>query len=428
MKVLIVGGGGREHAIAWKLAQSSRLTKLYCAPGNPGIAKCAECIAISADDVKGLTDFAIEKKIDLVVIGPEAPLVLGLADDLNNKGIKVFGPKAASARLEGSKVFCKQILKKYNVPTAEFLVCGSAESALSAANKFYSAGKKVVIKADGLAAGKGVIVTSSLEEAESAIKLAMIDKAFGSAGDSVVVEERLYGEEASLLAFVDRMEYRIMIPAQDHKRVGEGDIGLNTGGMGAYAPAPVADKNVLEKVKKKVFQPVLEGLIKEGCPYSGVLYAGLIICDGEPFVIEFNCRFGDPETQVVLPLLKSDLLEVADAVASGKLAEIQPEWSDDFALCVVIASGGYPDKYEKDKVIKGLDESNNVKNAVVFHAGTRFSNGNVVTSGGRVLGVTGIGKDVSEAKNIAYNAVSKIHFDKMYFRRDIAYKALERMK
>ncbi len=424
MKILLIGGGGREHALAWKLAQSSQVEKLYAAPGNPGIAKIAkcECVALDVENLEAVANYAEEMSVDLTVVGPEAPLVAGLADVFKSRGLPVFGPSKAAAQLEGSKAFSKELMAKYNVPTAFFKICEDIDTAKAYVEE---KGAPIVVKADGLAAGKGVVVAMTKQEALDAIDDMMGDFKFGAAGARVVLEEFMEGEEASLLAFTDGKTVVPMIAAQDHKRVGDGDEGPNTGGMGTYAPAPVMTEKLRVKATELILKPVVEAMAKEGMPYQGCLYAGLMIKGDSVKVVEFNCRFGDPETQVVLPLLDSDLAEIMLACATGTLDEVEVKWSDKAAVCVVMASGGYPESYEKGKVITGMDDAEQDGDVVVFHAGTKASGNDVVTSGGRVLGVTAIDKNIKAARDRAYVAVEKIDFDKKYFRKDIAWRALK---
>lgn len=423
MKVLVVGGGGREHAIAWKIKQSSRVKKIYAVPGNPGIAEFAECIALPADDVAAITELAVKEKIDLAVVGPEAPLVKGLVDALTAKGIKAFGPSALAAEIEGSKVFMKDLLKKYNLPTAGYAVFTETAEALAYLKE---KGAPIVVKADGLAAGKGVIVASTLEEAEEAVRDMLERNAFGDSGKRIIIEDCMQGEEVSLLAFTDGETVVPMVAAQDHKRIFDGDKGLNTGGMGAYSPVPHISEEFISQVVKNVMEPVVRAMKAEGRLYKGVLYAGLMLTADGPSILEFNARFGDPETQVILPRLKSDLVDVMEAVVDGKLADCPVEWHAANAVCVVMASEGYPGSYPKGKVISGLDELSDLSDVVVFHAGTAKKDGRVVTSGGRVLGVTALADDLKAARDKAYAAVEKISFSGVQYRHDIGDKALKR--
>lgn len=422
MRILVVGGGGREHALVWKLAQSPRVTKIYCAPGNPGIAALAECVNISVDNVKALCGFAQENNIDLTVVGPEKPLTDGIADYFAARGLKVFGPSREAAQLEGSKSFAKERMQKYGVPTADFAVFDSA----AAARAYIEAkGTGIVVKADGLAAGKGVVVAETAAEALQAIDEIMLKKVHGDAGSQVVLEERLIGEEASLLAFTDGFAIVPMVAAQDHKRVGDGDTGPNTGGMGAYAPAPVMTPQLLTEVQQTILQPMIDGLRNDGILYQGCLYAGLMITASGPKVIEFNARFGDPETQVVLPLLDGDLLPVLEACVDGTLAETEVRWQKGATVCVVLAAGGYPGEYRKGDAISGLAAAE-AKGAMVFHAGTTMAGDAVATSGGRVLGVTAVAEDIAAAVAKVYPAVEQIKFAGMQYRKDIAHRALHR--
>jgi phosphoribosylamine--glycine ligase len=429
MKVLVVGGGGREHTLVWKIAESPKVDMIYCAPGNAGVPDCmvkgvkAENLPVQADDIDELLKVVKEKEIGLTVIGPEVPLTMGLADRLEKEGMKVFGPTQAGAELEGSKAFSKELMKKYGIPTADFEKFTSAEEARAYVKKIDA---PVVIKADGLAAGKGVILCEKLEEAEEAIKLIMDDKAFGDAGDVLVVEEFLRGEEASFLAFTDGETVLPMVSSQDHKAIYDGDKGPNTGGMGAYSPAPVVTDEMFEKAMKEVMIPTVEAMKKEGRPYKGVLYAGLMIKDGEAKVLEFNCRFGDPECQPLLFRMKSDLVEIMEAVADGKLSEKTIEWDEKPAVCVVMAAGGYPGNYKKGHEISGIQDANALEDTYVFHAGTSDKDGKTVTAGGRVLGVTARGQDIEKAIKAAYKAVDKISWEGAYCRKDIGKKALSR--
>ncbi len=425
MRILLIGGGGREHALAWKLVQSPNVEKLYAAPGNPGMAllqKC-ECINLNVDDLEGVADYAEEKSIDLTVVGPEAPLVAGLADVFKRRGLPVFGPSKAAAQLEGSKAFSKELMAKYNIPTAFFKICEDIEAAKAYVEE---KGAPLVVKADGLAAGKGVVVAMTKQEALDAIDDMMGDHKFGAAGARVVLEEYMEGEEASLLAFTDGKTVVPMIAAQDHKRVFDGDEGPNTGGMGTYAPAPVMTDILRLKATELVLKPVVAAMAKEGTPYQGCLYAGLMIKGDSVKVVEFNCRFGDPETQVVLPLLDGDLAEIMLACATGTLDKVEVAWHDKAAVCVVMASGGYPESYEKGKEITGLAAAEEDKDVVVFHAGTKEADGKIVTSGGRVLGVTAVDASIKAARDRAYAAVEKIAFEKNFYRKDIAWRALKR--
>ena len=420
MNILLIGSGGREHALAWKIAQSPHVEKFYALPGNPGIAEYAELVQnISIGDNAAIVKFAQEKNINLVVVGPEAPLVNGLVDALEVAGIKSFGCKKDAAQLEGSKIFAKNLMKKYNIPTAQFEVFDNPDDAK---NYIRSKGAPVVIKADGLAAGKGVIVAQDLEEALYAVDEM---KKFGAAGSRIVVEEFMDGEEASILAFTDGKTIIPMTAAQDHKRLNDNDEGVNTGGMGAYAPAPVVTAEVAKLAEEKILKPIISALNAEGITYRGCLYAGLMIVDGEPKVVEFNARFGDPETQAVLPLLESDLVEIMDACATGNLADKKISWSDKSAVCVVLASGGYPKAYKQNLPISGIDEAKNL-GAIIFHAGTAEVDGKILTSGGRVLGVTAVAENIRAAIDKVYKCVEVIDFENMHYRKDIAARALQR--
>ncbi|MBQ7705047.1 MAG: phosphoribosylamine--glycine ligase [Selenomonadaceae bacterium] len=419
MNVLLIGSGGREHALAWKISQSPLLEKFYAIPGNPGISEYAECIKdISIDDNAAIVKFAQENKIDLVVVGPEAPLVNGVVDALESAGIKSFGCKKDAAQLEGSKIFAKNLMKKYNIPTAKFEVFDNPDAAK---NYIRSEGAPIVIKADGLAAGKGVIVAQNLDDALNAVDEM---KNFGAAGSKIVVEEFMDGEEASILAFTDGKTIIPMIAAQDHKRLNDGDKGVNTGGMGAYAPAPVVTEKVAKLAEEKILKPIIAALNAEGIIYRGCLYAGLMIVNGEPKVVEFNARFGDPETQAVLPLLDSDLLEIMDACATGNLADKKISWKNESAVCVVLASGGYPKAYKKNLPIEGITKAKSL-GALIFHAGTAEVDGKILTSGGRVLGVTVTAENIQAAIEKVYKCVDVINFESMHYRKDIAAKALK---
>ena len=423
MNILILGSGGREHALLWKLAQSPEATKLYAVPGNPGMAELAECVAGSIEDNASVVKLAQEKKIDLVVVGPEVPLTNGVVDALRAAGIKAFGPTKAAAELEGSKSFSKDIMKKYGIPTAKYEVFTDADVARAYIKK---EGAPIVIKADGLAAGKGVIVAETKEQALDAVHEIMDDAAFGKAGSRVVIEAFMEGEEASLLAFTDGKTIRPMVSSQDHKRAYDGDKGPNTGGMGTYAPAPVMTKDMVEQATEKILKPMIAAMAKEGRPYQGCLYAGLMITEEGPKVVEFNARFGDPETQVVLPLLKGDLVKIMQACVDGTLDTAAVDWEDGAAVCVVMASGGYPKSYKKGYAIDGLKKAESL-GTFVFHAGTAKKDGKVVTSGGRVLGVTARGGGIKEATEKAYKGVEAIRFTDEFHRKDIAHRALERL-
>jgi phosphoribosylamine--glycine ligase len=422
MKVLLIGSGGREHAIAWKLAQSKDLTKLYIAPGNPGTAQCGQNIPIASVHADELLDFARQNDVGLVVVGPEDPLAAGLVDAFEASGIKAFGPSADAAQLEADKAFAKQLMRSSSVSTAE----GRTFDRFSDAKAYIaSRDEPVVVKAAGLAKGKGVFVCDDPADGILAAEQIMCDKVFGPAGDRIIVEDKLLGEEASILAFVDGRNIYLMESSQDHKPIGDGDTGPNTGGMGAYSPAPVVTEDLMNQITREILVPVVDGMNRNGTPYKGILYAGLMITGGGPRVLEFNVRFGDPETQPILARLKSDLLEVLLAVCNGTLDQITLEWDRRPAVCVVMASGGYPGDYEKGKKIVGLQEAQQLEDVIVFHAGTKDMDGDIVTNGGRVLGVTALGQTIRDAKEKAYRAVDKIKFDGAYCRRDIADKAIK---
>ena len=426
MKVLIVGSGGREHAIAWKVAQSPMVEKLYCAPGNGGIAQVAECVNIGVMDqtmdFDGLTGFAKEKEIDLTIIGPDDPLAAGAADAFEAAGLRVFGPRKNAAILEASKAFSKDLMKKYHIPTAAYETFDSPEKALAYVE---TADMPIVLKADGLALGKGVLICGTREEAREGVRSLMMDKQFGSAGDRIVVEEFMTGREVSVLSFVDGKTIKVMTSAQDHKRAKDGDKGLNTGGMGTFSPSPFYTEEVDEFCKKHIFQPTVDAMREEGREFKGIIFFGLMLTEKGPKVLEYNARFGDPETQVVLPRMKNDLVEVFEACIDGTLDQVELEFEDNAAVCVVLASDGYPEHYEKGLPITGLDEFQDKEGYYVFHAGSRFDGeGRVVTNGGRVLGVTAVGQDLKEARARAYKATEWIHFDNKYMRHDIG-KAID---
>ncbi len=424
MKVLVIGSGGREHALVWKIVQSPLVDKVYCAPGNPGIQALAECVAIGVNEMERLAAFAADTAVDLTVVGPEDPLANGIADLFSARGLAVFGPSAAAARLEGSKAFAKDAMGRYGIPTAEYAEFDQADEALDYVR---AKGAPIVIKADGLAAGKGVTVARTVEEAEKAVREAMVERIFGGAGATVVIEECLVGEEASILAFSDGKTIVPMVPSQDHKPVFDGDEGPNTGGMGAYSPAPVVSPGLLAEIQRTVLEPCIRGMAKDGCPYRGVLYAGLMITEAGPKVIEFNVRFGDPETQVVLPRMRTDVVPVFQACCEGRLDSVPIEWDSGACVTVVMASGGYPKDYAKGKVIKGIAEAEAEAGVVVFHAGTRRDGGNLLTNGGRVLNVTAQDDTIASAIDKAYRAVKKIHFEGAHHRTDIGGKALGRL-
>ena len=419
MNVLLIGSGGREHAIAWKVAQSPKLTKLYIAPGNPGTAALGENVTVKVDDHAAVVRCCQEKRIDLVIVGPEIPLAAGLADDLAVAGFKVFGPSKAAARIEASKSFSKDFMQRHGIPTARYATFTKLPEALAYLSK---TDYPVVLKASGLAAGKGVILPDTTMEGRAALEAILVGGAFGDAGNEAIIEERLTGPEVTLLAFSDGVTVKPMVPSQDHKRALDGDLGLNTGGMGAYAPVPVCPPEMIAELVRIALQPAIDGLREEGCPFIGVLYGGFIFTPEGPRVIEFNCRFGDPEAQVVLPLLESDLLEIALACSTGCLDTVNVSWKDGAAACVVLASGGYPGKYQTGYPISGLEVES--PDAFVFHAGTKVADGKVVTAGGRVFGVTGWGTDVRAALTAAYGRVRSIQFEAMHYRKDIAWRVV----
>lgn len=419
MKVLIIGSGGREHAIAWKLSKSPKVTKLYCAPGNAGIGQIAECVPISAMEFDKLADFAQENGIDLTVVGMDDPLVGGIVDVFEARGLRVFGPRKNAAILEGSKAFSKDLMKKYGIPTAAYENFHSPEDAIE---YLKTAKMPIVLKADGLALGKGVLICNTREEAMEGVKTLMLDKQFGAAGDTIVIEEFMTGREVSVLTFVDGNTYRVMTSAQDHKRAKDGDQGLNTGGMGTFSPSPFYTKEVDEFCKKYIYQPSVDAMKKEGRIFKGIIFFGLMLTEDGPKVLEYNARFGDPETQVVLPRMKNDIVEVFEACIDGTLDQIQLEFEDNAAVCVVLASDGYPVKYEKGFKIHGLEKFKDTDGYYVFHAGTKFDeDGDIVTNGGRVLGVTAKGKDLKEARANAYKATEWIDFANKYMRHDIGH-------
>lgn len=423
MKVLVVGNGGREHAIVWKLSQSSKIQKLYCTIGNSGIEKLAETVNIKSDDINSLAAFAAKENIDYTFVGPEVPLALGIVDYFKEKNLKIFGPSKKGAMLEASKSFSKNFMKKYGIPTAEYASFEDFKSAKDFLDK-WSEDKKIVVKADGLAAGKGVVMCRNRKEALKAAEQMMLSKAFGDSGTKIVFEEWLEGEEVSVLLFTDGKSFEIMPPAQDHKRIGEKDTGLNTGGMGAYAPAPIATEKLLKEIKENIVPNILDGFKREKIEYKGILYIGFMVVKGVPYVLEFNCRFGDPETQVILPLLKTDLFDIMTNTVNGTLGNLKIEWLKKSAVTVVIASGGYPEKHVNGYEISGF---NDVKpeEAIVFHAGTKTENGKTVTAGGRVLAVSAVSDDIKSTVDKVYKSVEKIKFENSYYRRDIAWRVLK---
>ncbi|MDY4069362.1 MAG: phosphoribosylamine--glycine ligase [Lachnospiraceae bacterium] len=421
MKILIVGSGGREHAIAMSVKKSPRADKIYCAPGNAGIAQIAECVPIGAMEFDKLADFAKEKQIDLAIVGMDDPLVGGLTDVLESAGVRVFGPRKNAAILEGSKAFSKDLMKKYQIPTAAYENFDSAEAALA---YLETASMPIVLKADGLALGKGVLICKTLEEAKAGVKTIMQDKQFGEAGNRLVIEEFMTGREVSVLSFVDGKTIKTMTSAQDHKRAQDGDQGLNTGGMGTFSPSPFYTKEVDEFCKKYIYQPTVDAMAAEGRPFKGIIFFGLMLTEKGPRVLEYNARFGDPEAQVVLPRMKNDIIDVMEACIDGKLDAIDLQFEENAAVCVVLASGGYPVSYEKGYPISGLEAFEGKEDYFCFHAGTKLSDGKIVTNGGRVLGITATGKDLKEARAKAYKAVKWVSFEKQYMRNDIG-KAID---
>jgi phosphoribosylamine---glycine ligase len=420
MRILVIGGGGREHAIVWALQKSEKVKEVFCAPGNAGIAQLAECAPIAVNQFDELIAYAQSKQVDLVFVGPDDPLADGIVDAFEAKSIPTYGPRKNAAEIEGSKIFMKNLLKKYNIPTAKYETFTDFEAALAYLRQQDA---PIVIKADGLAAGKGVTVAATLEEAEEALRSMMVDKVFGSSGSQVVIEEFLSGQEMSILAFVDGETVRAMSPAQDHKQVFDNDKGPNTGGMGTYSPLPHIEQSVIDDAIENIIKPTAKAMVSEGRPFRGVLFAGLMITKDGPKTIEFNARMGDPETQVVLPRLKTPLFDIVEASMNGTLADLPIEWDDEAAVCVVMASEGYPASYPKGRVIEGIPAAE-AQGALVFHAGTAMKDGQLVTNGGRVLGVVGRGRDIAEARTRAYEAVSVIKFEGSHSRTDIAMKAL----
>jgi len=425
MNVLVVGGGGREHALVYKLKESKGIKNLFTAPGNAGTEKLSQNVNISPERISEIKTFCIEKKIDLVVVGPEDPLAVGIVDELSKSGIKVFGPSKRAAVIESSKVFAKEFMRRHNIPTADFRVFSNILDTEAYVEKH---GLPIVIKADGLCAGKGTFVVHTSDELDRALDDIFIKKRFGEAGKRVVVEEKLSGEEASFFAISDGEEVLPLIGAQDHKPVFDEDKGPNTGGMGAYAPAPLIDETLYQKIMGRIIHPTIEGLKQEGIKYKGVLYAGLMIKDNEPYVLEFNCRFGDPETQPMTMLMESELLPVLLSSIEGGIEKTQIKWKNGYSVCVVLASGGYPGKYKKGKVIRGLEDVEKMEDVYVFHAGTKRDKGKIVTNGGRVLGITSYAEEFAVAQKRVYEAVEKIHFEGMHYRKDIGNKALWRLR
>ncbi len=421
MNILVIGSGGREHALCWKIKQSPQVKRLYCAPGNGGIAQIAECVDIKVDDVPLLLQFALRKQIDLTIVGPEASLVAGVVDAFAAKGLKIFGPSKAASALEGSKVFAKEFMHRRNIPTAVYKVFDDAPKALVFLEK---AQFPLVIKADGIAAGKGVYVCADLKEAKLAIDEIMVQKIFGAAGDRIVIEECLQGPEVSVLAVCDGRHFLVLPTAQDYKRIFDDDLGPNTGGMGTFSPSPLVTAEVLDQIITRVIEPTIRGMYQEGNPFKGVLFAGLMLTSDGPKALEFNVRFGDPETQCILPRLNGDIVDIFQAACDGELNAIEVKWDEYSCVCVVIASGGYPGKYQNGFPINGLDKIKD-EETVVFHAGTKNDGGVLVTNGGRVMGIAALGEGLEAARTKAYNGVSKLSFDHMFFRRDIASKILK---
>ncbi|MCH5265344.1 MAG: phosphoribosylamine--glycine ligase [Lachnospiraceae bacterium] len=424
MKVLIVGSGGREHAIAVSVAKSSQVDKIYCAPGNAGIAQIAECVDIAAMEFEKLADFAEEKHIDLTIIGMDDPLVGGVVDVFESRGLRVFGPRKNAAIIEGSKVFSKDLMKKYNIPTAAYENFTEPEAAMA---YLETAKMPIVVKADGLALGKGVLICNNLEEAKEAVKTLMLDKGFGDAGNQIVIEEFMTGPEASVLCYCDGTHIAPMTSAQDHKRAKDGDQGLNTGGMGTFSPSPFYTEEVKKFCEEKIYQPTMDAMKAEGRDFTGILFVGLMLTEEGPKVLEYNARFGDPEAQVVLPRMKNDIIDVMNACIEGRLDEIDLQFEDNAAVCVVLASDGYPEHYEKGKVITGFENFDGKEGYYVFHAGTKQTEEGIVTNGGRVLGVTAKGRDLKEARANAYEATKLIQFENKYMRTDIG-KSLDAIK
>jgi phosphoribosylamine---glycine ligase len=422
MKILVIGSGGREHALVWKMAQSPRVDSLYCAPGNPGIGRHARCVPIKMDSLDALLEFAQRKAVDLTVVGPERPLTMGIADRFREAGLRIVGPSKRAAEIEASKAFSKSFMERHRIPTARARIFDEPEPAIRYVKEH---GAPLVVKVDGLASGKGVVVAQDESEATQAIDLMMRRRTFGEAGNRVLLEDRLEGEEASFLIFTDGKTIVPMVTSQDHKRLFDQDRGPNTGGMGAYSPAPVITGAVQERVLHEIVRPTIDGLTQEGRPYQGILYFGLMFTPDGPKVLEYNARFGDPETQVILTRLESDLVEIFEALADGSLDRVQVRWSPKASVCVVITAKGYPATYETGRPITGIDQAESTDDVVVFHAGTLLRDGELTTAGGRVLGVTGVGEDFQKARSRAYDAVSRIRFDGMHCRMDIGYRALE---
>ena len=423
MRVLVVGSGGREHALVWKLSQSPEVTKLFCAPGNGGIGELAELIDIGTEDVEALAEFAESKDIDLTIVGPESTLAKGIVDLFDKRGLRIFGPTKAAARLESSKAFAKNLMKKYHVPTGQFAIFDDPQAARAYVRQL---GVPIVVKADGLCGGKGTIVASTLSEALGAIDLLMEDRIFKQAGERIVIEERLVGEEASFIVVTDGVTALPFLPAQDHKRLHDGDKGPNTGGMGAYAPAPMVDAAMAKQVMEQIILPTIRAMASEGLAFKGVLYAGLMLTSDGPKVLEYNVRFGDPEIQAILPLLKSDLVPIVDDAVEGRLSMTQCQWDPGSCVCVVLASAGYPGDFPIGKEIRGLDQFKGRRDLLVFHAGTKKDRDQFLSWGGRVLNVVGVGPDVESALKHAYDAIGTISFEGAFYRKDIAHRALKK--
>ena len=422
MKVLVIGGGGREHALIWKISKSLRVKEIFCAPGNGGISTLAKCVDIQPHDIDGLISFVTNNRIELVVVGPELPLSLGIVDRMSSKGIRAFGPSAGAARLESSKVFSKEFMRRNNIPTARWESFSDAKEA-----KKFSGGFPLpcVVKAEGLAAGKGVLICLTRDELIDAVSETMERKTFGDAGNRIIIEEFIEGEEASFLVLSDGKTVLPLPTSQDHKRIFDNDLGPNTGGMGAYSPAPVVTAEIEKKIMEKIINPSIKGMAYEGCLYKGILYAGVMIRNGEPYTLEFNVRFGDPEAQPLLMRLDSDLIDIMEACIDGNLHAVKPVWKKEASVCVVLAAGGYPGNYEKGKIISGLEKLDDRQNAIAFHAGTKKDGNNFVTSGGRVLGITALGDTIPDAIKHAYAGIGKINFEGMQYRKDIGRKALK---
>ena len=420
MKVLVVGSGGREHALVWKISRSKKVKKIFCAPGNGGTDRIAQNIDIKADDIARLKKFAIDEKIELTIVGPEIPLALGIVDEFEKEGLKIFGPSKEASRLEASKIFTKELCQSEDIPTADFKIFDNEKNAK---NYIEEATFPIVIKADGLAAGKGVIIAKTKSEAFAAIDSIIVKKEFGASGDRMIIEECMEGEEASILVISDGESIIPLASSQDHKRIFDGDKGPNTGGMGAYSPAPVVTREIFDKTITKVIKPAIAGMKKKGISYKGVLYAGIMIVSGEPKLLEFNVRFGDPETEAILPRMESNIVELLELAICGGLKKYKIKWSDKACVSVVMAAGGYPGKYDKNKEITGLEEAEKIKDTLIFHAGTKKEGTKIFTSGGRVLNVIGLGRNIKEAITVAYKACGIVKFENAYYRKDIGHKA-----